>query len=65
MPDGNEHDHGLDQARERVKRAIEESAQADEDQPTRQRNAGLAILVLALLVAGLLVAIVTGAMPHP
>jgi hypothetical protein len=49
---------------QRIRRAIEESARDDEDQVSRQRNAGIAILVLALLVVGLLVAIVSGAMPR-
>ena len=53
-------------ARERIRRAIEESArQDDEDERVKQRNAGVAIAVLAVVVVGLLIAIVTGAMPHP
>jgi hypothetical protein len=53
-------------ARERIRRAIEESVrQDDEDERAKQRNAGVAIAVLAVVVVGLLIAIVTGAMPHP
>jgi hypothetical protein len=53
-------------ARERIRRAIEESAHQDvEDERVKQRNAGVAIAVLAVVVVGLLIAIVTGAMPHP
>jgi hypothetical protein len=53
-------------ARERIRRAIEESVrQDDEDERVKQRNAGVAIAVLAVVVVGLLIAIVTGAMPHP
>jgi hypothetical protein len=50
---------------ERLRRALEESAHEDADEPTKQRNAGVAIAVLALLVVGLLVAIVSGGMPRP
>jgi F0F1-type ATP synthase assembly protein I len=53
-------------ARERIRRAIEDSArQDDEDERAKQRNAGVAIAVLAVVVVGLLIAIVTGAMPRP
>jgi hypothetical protein len=51
--------------RKRIRRAVEESTRAEEDERSRQRNAGVAIAVLALLVVGLLVAMVSGAMPHP
>ena len=51
--------------RKRIRRAVEESTRADEDERSRQRNAGVAIAVLAVVVVGLLVAIVSGAMPHP
>lgn len=50
-------------ARERLRRAVEASAQADEDEASKQRNAGVAIAVLALLVVGLLIAIVMGGFP--
>jgi hypothetical protein len=50
---------------ERVRRAVEDLARQDEDERSRQRNAGVAIAVLAVVVAGLLVAMVSGAMPHP
>jgi hypothetical protein len=39
---------------------LEEAAQPDEDRAARERNAGIAIAVLALLVVGLLLAIVMG-----
>ena len=39
---------------------LEEAAKPDEDRATRERNAGIAIAVLALLVVGLLLAIVMG-----
>ena len=52
--------------RQRIRRAMEESArQDDEDERNKARNAGVAIAVLAVLVVGLLIAIVSGAMPHP
>jgi hypothetical protein len=51
--------------RKRIRRAIEESARQDDvDERSKQRNAGVAIAVLAVVVVGLLIAIVTGAMPH-
>lgn len=48
-------------AREHAKRALDEAAQPEPDQASRQRNAGVAIAVLAGLVVLLLVAIVSGA----
>jgi hypothetical protein len=52
-------------ARKRIRRAIDESVRQDaEDERVKQRNAGVAIAVLAVVVVGLLIAIVTGAMPH-
>ncbi len=39
---------------------IDETAQPDEDHASQERNAGLAIAVLALVVVGLLLAIVMG-----
>ena len=39
---------------------LERAAQADEDPRVRQRNSGLAILVLMLIVIGVLVALVMG-----
>jgi hypothetical protein len=50
--------------RERIRRALEQSSRQDEDERSRQRNAGLAIAVLAMVVVGLLIAIVSGAMPR-
>jgi hypothetical protein len=40
---------------------LEAAARDDEDRAARERNAGIAIAVLALVVVGLLLAIVTGA----
>jgi type IV secretory pathway component VirB8 len=39
---------------------LEKAAKQDEDRAAKERNSGLAILVLALLVVGLLVAIIMG-----
>ena len=55
---------GDEQARERIRRAVEASGHEEEDERGKQRNAGVAIAVLAVVVVGLLIAIVTGAMPH-
>jgi hypothetical protein len=46
---------------------LEEAAKPDEDRAARERNAGIAIAVLALLVVGLLLAIVMGGVDafHP
>jgi hypothetical protein len=54
-----------EQGRKRVRRAVEESSQQAEDERGRQRNAGVAIAALAVVVVGLLIAMVSGAMPHP
>ena len=51
-------------ARERIRRAAADSARGDEDERGRQRNAGVAIAVLAVVVAGLLIAMVSSAMLH-
>ena len=40
---------------------LDRAARPDEDPASQQRNAGLAIAVLALVVVGLLLAIVMGA----
>jgi hypothetical protein len=50
--------------RKRIRQAVEESSRQDEDERSRQRNTGVAIAVLALVVVCLLVAMVSGAMPH-
>jgi hypothetical protein len=39
---------------------LEQAAKPDEDRASQERNAGVAIAVLALLVVGLLIAIVMG-----
>jgi hypothetical protein len=54
---------GSDGRDHRIRRAIEESAREEEDVRGRQRNAALAILVLAILVVGLLVFMVFGGIP--
>ena len=46
--------------REKLHRAMDEAARPDEERDNQQRNAGVAIAVLALLVVGLLIAVVTG-----
>jgi hypothetical protein len=40
---------------------LDQAARPDEDHASQERNAGLAIAVLALVVVGLLLAIVMGA----
>jgi hypothetical protein len=47
--------------REKLHRAVDDAARADEDHEKQQRNAGVAIAMLALVVIALLIAIVTGA----
>lgn len=59
MPDHE----GRDGRDHHIQRALEQAARDDEDQRQRQRNAGLAILVLAGLVVLLLAAIVMGGLP--
>ena len=51
--------------RNRIRRAVEESSQQAEDERGRQRNTGAAIAALAVVVVGLLIAMVSGAIPHP
>ena len=46
--------------REKVHRAVDEAAKPEEDRDKQQRNAGVAIGVLFLLVLALLIAVVTG-----
>ena len=60
------HDHAgrhrpHESAREHVKRTLDEAARPEPDRASQQRNAGVAIAVLAGLVVVLLVAIVSGA----
>ena len=47
--------------RSKLHAELEQSARPDEDHASQERNAGLAIAVLALVVVGLLLAIVMGA----
>ena len=46
--------------RSKLHEELTEAAKPDEDHASQQRNAGLAIAVLALVAVGLLVAIVMG-----
>jgi len=46
--------------RSKLQEELAEAAKPDEDHASQQRNAGLAIAVLALVAVGLLVAIVMG-----
>jgi hypothetical protein len=52
-----------DNAGDRIRRAVEDSARDDDDVRGHQRNAAVAVLVLAVLVVGLLAAIVMGGFP--
>jgi hypothetical protein len=54
-------DRQRETAREHVRRALDEAAQPEPDRDSQQRNAGVAIAVLAAVVVLLLVAIVSGA----
>ena len=47
--------------REKLHQAFDEGARADDDHRKQQRNAGVAIALLALVVMALLIAVVTGA----
>ena len=49
------------QARERAHRSLDDAARAEGDRASHERNAGVAIAVLAVIVVGLLLAIVSGA----
>jgi hypothetical protein len=46
--------------REKLHRAVDDAARPEEERDKQQRNAGVAIAVLFLLVLGLLIAVVTG-----
>ena len=50
-----------DKRREKLHRAVDEAAKPEENHDKQERNAGIAIGVLALVVVALLIAIVTGA----
>jgi hypothetical protein len=47
--------------REKLHRAVEEAARSEDDHSKQERNAGVAIGLLFLVVLALLVAVVTGA----
>ena len=53
-------DHEDAQLSERVRKALEEAGEP-EDHQAQERNAGIAIAVLALLIVALFVAIISGA----
>lgn len=57
MPDDNDKTH----LTERIRRELDEAAEPEPDHRSHERNAGIAIAVLALLVVLLFVAIVSGA----
>lgn len=58
MPNDKQHGH---RARDAVHRKLDEAAQPESDHAGRERNAGVAIFVLAVVVVLLLLAIVSGA----
>jgi uncharacterized membrane protein YvbJ len=53
--------HPVRDAREQVHRSLEEAARPEPDRASHERNAGVAIAVLAVVVVLLLLAIVSGA----
>lgn len=64
----NEHDPKTDRvregqgpAKEQLRRVLDDAARDEEDRTAQQRNAGVAIFVLAVVVVVLLLAIVSGA----
>ena len=54
---GKERDH----AHERLDKRLDDAARPDEDHESQERNSGIAIAVLAVVVVALLVAMVMGA----
>ena len=52
--------HRVREAREHVHRSLDDAAQPEDDRASQQRNAGVAIAVLAIVVVLLLLAIVSG-----
>ena len=58
MSQDKQRGHG---ARDAVHRKLEEAAEPEPDHASRERNAGVAIFVLAVVVVLLLLAIVSGA----
>ncbi|MGZ4616460.1 MAG: hypothetical protein ACXV4A_12960 [Actinomycetes bacterium] len=50
-----------DDPREKVRRAVDEAARPEDDHEKQERNSGIAIAVLAIVVALLLIGIVSGA----
>ncbi|MDQ1624513.1 MAG: hypothetical protein QOJ49_11 [Actinomycetota bacterium] len=57
----SESSHERHRRTEQLRRAVDEAAKADNDRRTQQRNAAVAIAVLAIVVVALLVAVVSGA----
>ena len=66
MPEQHDPKHAAPQrrpvheARERVHRSLDDAARAEDDRASHERNAGVAIAVLAAVVVLLLLAIVSG-----
>ena len=52
--------HPVREAREHVHRSLDDAAKPEDDRASQQRNAGVAIAVLAIVVVLLLLAIVSG-----
>ncbi|HEX6919594.1 MAG TPA: hypothetical protein VF314_05150 [Actinomycetes bacterium] len=59
--DNPRHQRPADNPRDKVRRSLDEAARPEEDLEKKERNSGIAILVLAIVVGLLLVAIVSGA----
>ena len=60
-PDPGHRRHPVRGAREQVHRSLDDAAKPDDDHAKQERNAGVAIAVLAVVVVLLLLAIVSGA----
>ncbi|HET9945533.1 MAG TPA: hypothetical protein VFR56_07750 [Actinomycetes bacterium] len=67
MPEQHDPKHAAPQrrpvheTRERVQRSLDDAARAEDDRASHERNAGVAIALLAVVVVLLLLAIVSGA----
>ena len=59
--DSPRHQRPADTPRDKVRRSLDDAARPEDDLEKKERNSGLAILVLAIVVGLLLVAIVSGA----
>ena len=66
MPEQHDPEHAapqsrtLHEARQRVHRSLDDAARGEDDRASHERNAGVAIAVLAVVVVLLLLAIVSG-----